>query len=218
MSECLTAHPALQNLPQGWFHHGQKILELLEEYKPKVCVELGSWKGASAVAMARVLRKWRGTLTCVDTWAADAFYGGVMKGEPIPPPTMLDECAGNLVKAELSATVRFVCATTTDAAKWWTEPIDFLYVDADHSFASVLADLEAWVPHVKPGGLIAGDDYANPAFPGVRMAWNYFEHEHGLQLQRYPTPHTNPQGMELIYGTVSPKEISHGRREDDPQG
>jgi predicted O-methyltransferase YrrM len=99
--------------------------------------------------------------------------------------------------------VRLIVAPTLEAARWWTEPIDFLYIDADHTYAAVLADLDAWVPHVKPGGLIAGDDYGNVAFPGVRMAWNYFELEHGLTFTR-TSPREAPEkpGMQLIYGTV----------------
>jgi predicted O-methyltransferase YrrM len=201
MPECLS-HPALEKLPQGWFHHGQKILELLEEHKPKTCVELGSWKGASAIAMARVLRKWGGTLTCVDTWAAEAFHGGITEDDAHPRPKMLTECACNLVAAGVSASVRLVVAPSLEAATYWSEPIDFLYIDADHEYAQVLADLEAWVPHVRPGGWIAGDDYANPGFPGVRMAWNYYELEHGLTFQRWSTPNTNPPGMQLIYGQM----------------
>ena len=211
MRTCL-ARPELQNLPQGWFHHGEKILELLEEHKPKVCVELGSWKGASAIAMARVLRTWNGTLTCVDTWAHEAFHGGITKDTPRPVPKMIGECAANLVAAGVSASVRLIVAPSLEAAQCWSEPIDFLYIDADHEYAQVLADLEAWVPHVREGGLIAGDDYANPGFPGVRMAWNYYEIEHGFPLQRWSTPNTQPPGMQLIFGF---KEISNGETGSD---
>lgn len=191
---------ALQDLPQGWFHHGSSILQLVEQHKPKVCVELGSWRGASAIAMARLVRTWGGTVTCVDTWTGDAFQGGV-SDDGVRPPDMIGDIAHNIVVAGVSASIRLVIAPTVDAAKWWTDPIDFLYVDADHSYQAVMADLEAWTPHVKPGGLIAGDDYGNVNFPGVRMAWNHFAFERGLTLQRSVTPGTD-QGMELVYGTL----------------
>ena len=55
----------------GWFHHGAKILELLEQHRPKVCVELGTFLGASAIPVARSIRRWGGTLTCIDTWGGD---------------------------------------------------------------------------------------------------------------------------------------------------
>lgn len=37
---------------------------------------------------------------------------------------------------------------------------DLIYIDADHDYDSVMIDLEAWWPLVKPGGLFAGHDYA----------------------------------------------------------
>jgi len=39
------------------------------------------------------------------------------------------------------------------------DSIDFVYVDAAHDYASVLADLEAWWPRVRPGGMLGGDDF-----------------------------------------------------------
>jgi len=39
------------------------------------------------------------------------------------------------------------------------QSLDFVYLDAGHNYDSVIADLEAWRPKVKPGGLLCGDDY-----------------------------------------------------------
>lgn len=187
----------LHDLPQGWFHHGEKILDLIEQRKPKVCVELGSWRGASAIAIGRLIRQWGGTLTCVDTWT-----GEVNGGTAIASPAMLAECAHNLVAAGVSSSIRLIPALTVDAALWWHGPIDFLYVDADHSYASTLADIEQWVKHVRPGGLIAGDDYDNPLYPGVKQAWDHWEELSDVRLARYATPNTNPLGMKLVYGEL----------------
>jgi len=43
---------------------------------------------------------------------------------------------------------------------------DWIYVDGNHLYEYVRADLERYDPKVKPGGLIAGDDY------GVRGWWD----------------------------------------------
>jgi predicted O-methyltransferase YrrM len=186
---------ALDPLTQGWFHHGDQILALVEQHRPAVCVELGTWLGASAIPVARSIRRWRGTLTCVDTWAGDV-------SESAASPWMLISCARNLTQAGVSGTVRLVPARTRDAADWWTEPIDYLYVDADHSYESVAADLAAWVPHVKPGGLILGDDYGSRLYPGVKTAWDEFERAHGLTLTRYQSNPPDQDGIQLIYGLL----------------
>jgi predicted O-methyltransferase YrrM len=45
------------------------------------------------------------------------------------------------------------------AKEFGKETIDMVYIDADHSYASVKADILAWSDKVKVGGLIAGHDY-----------------------------------------------------------
>ncbi len=192
---------ALDPVTEGWFNHGTKILELVERYRPVVCVELGSWLGASAIPVARVVRRWGGSLTCVDTW------GGTVNHEqsaPGAPPWMLLSCARNLTQAGVSASVRLIPSTTLEAAAAWNSEhlIDYLYVDADHSYDSVLQDLYAWVPLVREGGVILGDDYGSDLYPGVRAAWDDFERDRGLQLVRYQSDPPIQHGAQLIYGTV----------------
>lgn len=37
--------------------------------------------------------------------------------------------------------------------------LDFVFIDADHSFSAVCADIEAWFPKVKKGGYVLGHDW-----------------------------------------------------------
>jgi hypothetical protein len=39
------------------------------------------------------------------------------------------------------------------------DELDFVYVDGDHSYDAVAADLRAWWPKIRPGGVLCGDDY-----------------------------------------------------------
>lgn len=36
--------------------------------------------------------------------------------------------------------------------------LDFIFIDADHAYESVLKDLNAWIPKVRQGGLLSGHD------------------------------------------------------------
>lgn len=37
--------------------------------------------------------------------------------------------------------------------------LDFVFIDGAHTYDAVVADIKAWLPKVKPGGIIAGHDY-----------------------------------------------------------
>lgn len=181
----------------GWFNHGHKILELIEQHRPKVCVELGTWQGASAIPVAMSIARWGGTLTCVDTWSGELNDDG--GSEAGKSPLMLLSFARRVVESGLS-NVRMIPATTVDAARYWFEPIDFLYVDADHSHAGVWCDLVAWVPKVVSGGLIVGDDYEHPRYPGVRQAFDEFETRWNIPFSRYQSTPPMQGGVQIIYG------------------
>jgi predicted O-methyltransferase YrrM len=54
-------------------------------------------------------------------------------------------------------------ATLLKAYSWdvvvsWNQMLDFLFIDGDHTYASVLRDYEQWTPLLKPGGLLAMHD------------------------------------------------------------
>lgn len=37
--------------------------------------------------------------------------------------------------------------------------LDWVYIDADHRYEAVRQDLAVWLPKLRPGGILAGDDY-----------------------------------------------------------
>ena len=45
--------------------------------------------------------------------------------------------------------------------------VDLVFIDACHEYEPCLADIKAWLPTVRPGGMIAGHDYSWNMFPGV---------------------------------------------------
>jgi len=55
------------------------------------------------------------------------------------------------------------------------EFFDFIYIDANHSNEAVKSDIELWYPKLKPGGLIAGDDYT------MRPEETVFDYKFGVK-------------------------------------
>lgn len=50
-------------------------------------------------------------------------------------------------------------SSLVEATYWEDESIDVLLVDADHSYEAVRADIEAWWPKVRKGGIVFFHDY-----------------------------------------------------------
>jgi hypothetical protein len=64
--------------------------------------------------------------------------------------------------------------------------MDFVYIDARHDYESVKEDLHAWFDKVRPGGILAGHDYADGILVqgdfGVKTAVDEFFAERGIPV------------------------------------
>jgi hypothetical protein len=124
---------------------------------PRVC-EVGSWAGRSAIAMAEA----GATVVCVDTWEGSANDAGCKaydgsRGEPFQ--VFLENIRGLPIRAHIDS-------SPGAAGEFKDGEFDIVYIDAEHDYESVKADIAAWKPKAKHW--IAGHDYA--AFPGVKQA------------------------------------------------
>lgn len=63
--------------------------------------------------------------------------------------------------------------------------LDFAYIDGDHSYAAVKADLTGWLAKVKPEGLLIADDYRNASWwgDGVIRACHEFLSEQPVEIE-----------------------------------
>lgn len=53
---------------------------------------------------------------------------------------------------------------------WFGADIHLLFVNGNHSYEAVKADIEKWTPHVTPGGMALFHYCGDPAMPGVTRA------------------------------------------------
>jgi predicted O-methyltransferase YrrM len=47
---------------------------------------------------------------------------------------------------------------------------DFVFIDGDHRYETVIHDIDEGLKILKPGGILAGHDYTHPDWPGVKQA------------------------------------------------
>lgn len=73
--------------------------------------------------------------------------------------------------------------STQAATRFRDGSLDFVFIDADHSYDAVIADIAAWQPKVKAGGWLGGHDYHPRTFPGVVKA---VDRVFGKQAEFYP--------------------------------
>lgn len=62
-----------------------------------------------------------------------------------------------------TAQVTVINANSTDACRSlepeWRGKLDSVFIDGCHEYAECKADIQAWMPLIRPGGLICGHDY-----------------------------------------------------------
>ena len=138
-----------------------------------VFVEVGTWMGRSAAYMATKIQE---SGKKIRFFAVDNFEGS--PGEDVHAQaiaTLREQgtdlegaCRKNLQDCGLDKYVRIVRDESWIAAEGFADgSVDFCMIDASHEYRFVKRDIEAWLPKIKPGGVIAGDDLDEP---GVKQA------------------------------------------------
>ena len=62
------------------------------------------------------------------------------------------------------------------------DSLDFVYIDAHHSFDFVMQDIIEWTKRVKKGGIVSGHDYYSFRWAGVMEAVDVYVKVHELEL------------------------------------
>jgi hypothetical protein len=135
------------------------IVKFRQEHgrNPKVC-EVGSWAGRSAIIMARN----GATVTCVDTWEGSKNDNGCKQydgSRGTPFEVFLRNIQGLPIRAHVDS-------SPGAASEFKDGEFDIVYIDAEHDYESVKADIKAWKPKAKH--ILAGHDYH--VFEDVRAA------------------------------------------------
>jgi SAM-dependent methyltransferase len=150
----------------GWLAHGEAIAlyetaRSLPDDRPVVC-EIGSWVGKSSVVIARgLLGKPGATLYCIDPFNAEGESASapVYEARKETFGTPLQEVfTKNIRRRGLQEIVRPIRGYSHDAIRNFNTPLDFLFIDGDHSYEGVLRDFTDWTPLLKPGGYLAFHD------------------------------------------------------------
>jgi len=116
-------------------------------------VEIGVAEGASAVALREAMAP-NGKLLLIDPFHLSRFQS----------INATRRAAHNAVERCRNGSVVWMERFSNEAVKEWNGPIDFLFIDGDHSDSGVRQDWDQWHRFVAPGGIVGFHDAA--LFPG----------------------------------------------------
>lgn len=178
---------------QGWNGRMPIFAELIAEVKPKHIIEVGTWKGQSAITMAHAIKELKldTKITCVDTWLGALEFWGSMKETSERNlllkngyPQIYFQFLSNVVHQGMQDIILPFPNTSFIAAKYFKESkitAELIYIDASHEYEDVLSDCREYWGIVSPGGKMFGDDWA---WASVRTAVEKFAEENKLSIIR----------------------------------
>ncbi|QDU61702.1 Cephalosporin hydroxylase [Planctomycetes bacterium Pan216] len=175
----------------GWHSTHPLFEQVIANRRPEVIIEIGTWYGASAIHMGKLLRKHSiaGTIVCVDTWLGNLplmrmeHYRRLLK-RTHGMPSIYPQFLANVIHSKLQETllpIPMTSVVTGRALRRERATADFVYVDGSHNEQDVATDLAIYWELLAPGGVMMGDDYTTQ-YRGVVNAVNRFANEKGLKL------------------------------------
>lgn len=172
----------------GWNSDHPLFAQLIEQTNPKSIIEVGSWKGASAIHMAKLTEHLQTKIYCVDTFLGSGEFLAADRETDKEPclyanQAIYHQFLFNVWAEGLQDRIYPMLQTSTTAArifKYLGIGGDLIYIDASHQYEECFMDLEFYANLLRVGGIMFGDDYRD--FPGTKMAVNRFAFERGLLL------------------------------------
>lgn len=131
------------------------LQSLLKVIPLGLAVEIGAWTGRSTCLIGHYVKKAGGKFFTIDNF----------KGSPGSPQVEHD--FGDNVRQtldyntkRLGVDVEILDGYSDSFVKdFKDESIDFMFIDADHTYTQFKKDFENWYPKIKKGGIFSGHDY-----------------------------------------------------------
>lgn len=166
-----------------------KVVSLVRGSKAATFVEVGVWRGDLTYLV--LSRTGVGKVWAVDPWSVEANLFN-HRGVDLPPRMAAKGQRYHCTMGELGVRDRegyerlhrhvvkrlskfgprceVLRETSIEASRrFGLESVEFVFIDAIHLYGHVAEDIGLWLPTIKPGGILSGDDYS-ASFPGVVRA------------------------------------------------
>jgi len=165
---------------RGWNGNSEVFEKLISELNPAHIIEVGTWKGQSAINMANSIKKLglQTKITCVDTWLGALEFWDWLAGTEERNlmlkngyPNIYYQFLSNVVHTENQNIITPFPNTSRIAYYFFKKKgikSEMIYIDASHEYEDVIDDIKSYYEILSEGGIIFGDDFYS--FEGVRRA------------------------------------------------
>ncbi len=162
------------DLDLSGFRLPESVLARVVEVRPKMVIEVGSWKGRSAIYLADRLRKHgqEAEIICVDTWLGAEEMWVKPERDDVPEryrglcirhghPAVYEQFLANVLKSGHAGTITPLPNTSAIGARILGRigtRAQFIFIDGSHEFKDAYGDLVAYWDLLDEGGMMVGDD------------------------------------------------------------
>ena len=137
--------------------------------KARLGAEVGVWRGHSSIGFLRLLPNLH-RLYLVDSWSNYEDYSRSGDAKSQSDFSKDQEIAKDRVYF-FGQKPQIVRGFSTNVAEEIAdESLDFVFIDANHTYEYVISDIRAWTPKVRKKGVLGGHDYGAPGHEGVKRA------------------------------------------------
>ena len=152
---------------QHWFDYEDVFLDAIKNANDDDhFVEIGVWKGGSTAFMGVEIVN---SSKKIKYDAIDCFSATVDLGQE--SADIYEETKDNLKILTDLGVVNLIKSYSLDAVSNYEDnSLSLVFIDGSHTYEDVKADLLAWLPKVKSGGMLAGHDYGSTYHVGIYPA------------------------------------------------
>lgn len=174
---------------------GRSDLYKLSPYDP-ITAELGVAEGLFS---ADICRLWKPVKHyAVDAWECMPHF----KGDASSEQEWHNKNYKNALRLLSGCPVEFLRGPTVKmAGRVYDNTVNFINVDACHTYECVIADIHAWWPKLVPGGIMCFHDYENTDY-GVKQAVLEWAHANTLTVNLLPENNIKDAGAWISKPTL----------------
>lgn len=162
-----------------FFQNQEQLQRILRKNGVVTVIQVGCWYGKSTICIAKAIPA-EGKIYAIDSWIGypaeiyrDTFHA-------------FERFVSNVTHEGVEHKIVPIRMTSLQANRLLRKSVnsvDMIYLDADHSYDAVLADLKAWSPYLKSGGIFCGNAYSkNGETAAILRAVKEFARENGRRL------------------------------------